>query len=181
MKNVPAIDFDEAHCFLNALGGPSHVFQVLPEREGCEIHPRILEGTLDAHKHELARVNGQGAGVFVTVNEARGGRKKGNIRSVRALFVDLDGAPIEPVMRADPSPNIVVETSPDRWHAYWLVRDVPLVKFKSCQQALIEKFDADPACTDLPRTMRVPGFLHQKRTPLFVQTVHISEDICGYA
>src|SRR5208337_3895469 len=44
---------------------------------------------------ELARLSARGAGVFVTVNRTDlKGRRKENIVAVRALFVDLDGAPI---------------------------------------------------------------------------------------
>jgi hypothetical protein len=43
-------------------------------------------------------LNREGAGVFVTVNETDlKGRTAKNITSVRAVFVDLDGAPLEPV------------------------------------------------------------------------------------
>ncbi len=176
-----AIDLDEAHCFLNALGGPSHVFQVLPEREGCRVRPHVLEGSLDQHKHALAQANRQGAGVFVTVNEAHGSRKKEDIVAVRALFVDLDGAPIEPVKEADHPPNMIVETSPGRYHAYWIVDDFPLEAFRQSQEMLIEKFNADPACKDLPRAMRVPGFFHNKSTPFFVHIIDIDEELAGYA
>ena len=100
---------------------------------------------------------------------------------VAQLFVDLDGAPIEPVLEATPKPDIVVETSKGRYHAYWVVKDVPLDKFKLYQRTLIEKFDADPACTDLPRTMRLPGFFHQKRDPFFVRIISIDEALGGYA
>lgn len=176
---TPAIDLDESHCFLNALGEGPHVFQLLREREGCAVRPHILEGDLDTHKAALARANERGAGVFVTINEAVGGRKKENIKSVRALFVDLDGAEIGPVLMANP--NIVVETSPDRYHAYWLAQDIPLSEFESSQRKLIERFDADPVVKDLPRTMRLPGFYHQKRDPFFVRIISIDEEVSGYA
>jgi putative DNA primase/helicase len=59
---------------------------------------RIFNGTLDEHAAELTRLQQRGAGVFVTVNETDGkGRKRENIAKVRAFFLDLDGAPLEPV------------------------------------------------------------------------------------
>jgi len=55
---------------------------------------RALRGSLDECWDEIVRLNERGAGVFVTVNETDGkGRKGENIVRVRALFVDLDGAP----------------------------------------------------------------------------------------
>src|SRR5262245_15130445 len=77
---------------------------------------RILHGSIDEHIDALARLNAAGAGVFVTVNETNfQGRAAANVVRVRALFVDLDGAPL-PV--SGPAPHIVVETSPRRWHVY---------------------------------------------------------------
>ena len=60
---------------------------------------------------------------------------------------------------------------PDRWHAYWLTRNLPLTDFKTVQQQLAQKFAADPKVSDLPRVMRLPGFWHQKGTP-FQTRIH---------
>ena len=54
---------------------------------------KIRNGTLAQHWNELVKLNAQGAGIFVTVNETDGkGREKSNVVRIRALFVDLDGA-----------------------------------------------------------------------------------------
>jgi hypothetical protein len=46
-------------------------------------------------------LNDRGAGVFVVINETDGkGRRNENITRVRSQFVDLDGAPLAPVMAA---------------------------------------------------------------------------------
>jgi hypothetical protein len=67
---------------------------------------RILHGSFVDLKLELERLNARGAGVFVTINETDGERRKTeNIEWVRALFVDLDDAPLKPVLAA--SPHIV--------------------------------------------------------------------------
>ena len=58
---------------------------------------RVLHGTFEQHVGTLRRLNARGAGVFVTVNETDGkGRTRGNIRRVRAVFVDLDVVPLQP-------------------------------------------------------------------------------------
>ena len=41
----------------------------------------------------------------------------------------------------------------------------PLDEFKERQVLLAEMFDGDPKVCDLPRVMRLPGFLHQKGEP----------------
>lgn len=127
---------------------------------------RILHGTFAQHADTLRKLNDRGAGVFVTINRTDGkGRSAANIVAVRALFVDLDGSPLEPVLAADVPPNIVVESSEGRWHAYWLIRDVSLDKFKLIQQALIARFKSDESVCDLPRVLRLPGFWHCKAAP----------------
>lgn len=134
----------------------------------------ICHGTFEEHADTLAGANQQGAGVFVTVNETDGrGRKAENIIRVRAAFVDLDGAALEPVMAFRIPPSIVVESSPERWHAYWLCDDIPLDQFKTAQQRLAKHFDGDSSVCDLPRVMRLPGFLHQKSAP-FLTKIHNS-------
>lgn len=124
---------------------------------------KVLHGTLDEHFAELVRLQKSGAGIFVTINETdRNGRKTENIKRVRALFVDLDGSDLKPVKEWN-APDIVCETSPGRWHAYWLVRDAPIEKFRAAQNYLATIFDADKNVKDLPRVMRLPGFYHQKK------------------
>jgi hypothetical protein len=131
---------------------------------------RVLNGTLEQHTAELARLNAQGAGIYVTVNETNlEGRKKANIVRVRAVFVDLDGSPLDPVMADKRRPHMVIETSPRKWHAYWRVADMPLDQFEPVQEALIAKFHSDKNVHDLPRVMRLPGFMHRKREPFLIK------------
>jgi hypothetical protein len=127
---------------------------------------RILHGTLKEHWRELVELNSRGAGIYVTVNLTDlKGRKTGNITKVRALFVDLDGGPLDPVATCSTPPHIIVESSPGRWHCYWFVSDVPLDQFKRLQKALIARFNSDPSVHDLPRVLRLPGFIHRKGEP----------------
>jgi hypothetical protein len=81
---------------------------------------------------------------------------------VRALFVDLDGTPVEPVLAWRFRPDLVVESSRGRFHAYWRTDAVPLDEFAPLQKALAALFNGDTAVHDLPRVMRLPGSWHQK-------------------
>jgi len=62
---------------------------------------------------------------------------------------------------------MVVETSPDRYHAYWRVDGLPLEQFRSVQKAIADRFGGDPQVHDLARVMRVPGFQHRKSEPFY--------------
>ena len=124
---------------------------------------RVVQGDFDRVADKLDAFQDRRAGAFVTVNATDGkGRQAHNVQRVRAVFVDLDGAPLAPVLEAGLEPHIVVESSPGRFHAYWLIDDCPLDQFERVQRALARRFDGDPRVHDLPRVMRLPGFRHFK-------------------
>lgn len=138
-----------------------HTFQVIPVIGGA---PSVLHGRYTDLARKLKAANEQGAGIFACINETDGaGRRATNVTKVRALFLDLDGAPIDPVLEAELQPHMVIESSPNKWHAYWFVDDCPLDQFKPLQQAIATAFNGDPAVCDLPRLARLPGFYHQKK------------------
>jgi hypothetical protein len=130
---------------------------------------RVLHGSLNQHFETLAALNAAGAGIYVTVNQTDGkGRTAENITHVRAQFADLDGAPITPVLAWSLKPRIVIETSPGKFHAYWLVTkeaSTDFDGFRERQRQLVKMFNADPKCIDLPRVLRLAGFNHRKATP----------------
>ncbi|MFK2905676.1 primase C-terminal domain-containing protein [Dyella ginsengisoli] len=162
----PAIDLETARAFLSALGS-RFTFQTLDDSGRKRKHLiRVFHGDLNKHGAALSRLNQQGAGVFVMVNAGDGtARKASNVQAIRAVFADLDGSPLAPVRATELTPHIVVESSPGRWHAYWLADGVPLEQFKPMQQAIASRFASDPTVCDLPRVMRLPGFLHNKSAP----------------
>jgi hypothetical protein len=124
---------------------------------------RVVNGDFERVAGKLDALQGQRAGVFVTIAATDGkGRQAHNIARVRAVFVDLDGAPLAPVLAAGLEPHIVVESSPGKWHCYWCTDDCPLDQFERVQRALARRFGGDPSVHDLPRVMRLPGFRHFK-------------------
>lgn len=164
--------------FLEALAPTGIItFQTLVQNEsvknkmssGFARMNKIIHGTFLDNATYLGLQNGKGAEVFVMVNQGNGkGRKVENVLSIRALFVDLDGSPLDPVLKAKIPPSITVESSSGRYHAYWLVRDMPIDEFKPAQQALAKMFDGDPAVCDPPRLMRLPGYYHRKTDTPFL-------------
>lgn len=137
---------------------------------------RILHSPLPRHARTLKDLSARGAGVYFMVNGGDGkGRKATNVREVRALFVDLDGSPLEPVLSGPLLPHATVESSPGRFHAYWLVEGVELGEFESLQAAIAEKFDGDPKVKDLPRVMRLPGYHHRKGEPFLCRLLSLED------
>jgi hypothetical protein len=150
---------------------------------------KIRHGTLADHYDMLAKLNAKGAGIFVCVNETDGkGREKTNIIRVRAVFTDLDGAPLDPVIAETAlQPHIITETSPERWHAYWRVDPDPpiegagadakktmLEQFSKVQKAIAARYSGDSRVHDLPRVMRLPGFVHRKGESFVSRVIKIN-------
>jgi hypothetical protein len=121
----------------------------------------------------LGWLNGEGAGIYLCVNETDGkGRKAENVIKIRSVYADMDGAPLENAMEFHPS--LVVESSPGRFHCYWFTRDVPLIAFSQLQKNIIRELHSDISVHDLPRVLRVPGFFHNKYEP-YLTNIHSYE------
>jgi hypothetical protein len=144
-------DLPQATRFLSCLDPDGlFTFQTIPNSNAGP-RPTVMHGSFDQHAEWLTGQNDQGAGIFVMVNAGDGVLHEGsktcrtaaNVTRIRALFVDLDGAPIGPVLGSSPPPDWVVQSSPNRWHAYWTVDNCPLDLFGPVQSALAERFSGD--------------------------------------
>lgn len=177
-KLIPDLAMSEA--FLSRLAPEGEItFQTFDDKtQKNHSLARVFHGSLSEYSTELTNLQSLGAGVFVMVNKGDGVihegnktcRTKANVKEIRALFADLDGAPLEPVLEAL-QPDITVESSKGRFHAYWLTRDCPLSEFSKLQKQIANKFNSDQSVNDLPRVMRLPGFWHQKNTPFMTQII----------
>lgn len=163
------VDLSEATRFLNLLDPDAtrFTFQTFDDdksRKDAQLG-KILNGSIDELVGQLSDLNRRGAGVSVAVNRTDlKGRQKDNVIGVRAIWQEDDNDwqgefPLEP--------SIVVETSPRRFHRYWLIEDgdgfeeiFPLVMAR-----MVSEFGSDPSATDINRAMRLPGFLHRKAEP----------------
>lgn len=175
------INLDEAHDFLHLLDQNTNkfTFQTFdddPDRKDGKL-ARILHGTLEDHADTLKKLSDRGAGIFVMVNEGDGtGRSTENVIKVRGYFADLDGAPLSNLDKIDRVPHIKVESSPGKYHIYWLVDDAPVDPhwFAGNQDVLIKALESDPSVKDLPRVMRLPGFPHQKGKPFITKIIDVN-------
>lgn len=160
--------FNEAKKFLDALDPDGRfTFSTLDDNKvRCDKHlMSTYHGKLEECFDHLAWLNKNGAGVFVCINETNGlGRKDSNIQRVRAVFADLDGAPVAPVTQFNSLPHAIVKTSEEHWHCYWFCQ-LPLPAFSPIQKGVAIKFDGDPSISNLGRLMRLPGFYHRKPKP----------------
>jgi RepB DNA-primase from phage plasmid len=176
---LPTINRKDAERFLEILDDRTDqfTFQTFDDNNGRKDGrlARIFHGTLDQHFPTLVNLNNHGAGVFVTINATNFQRQETEcITEVRAYFADYDGVPLNNFKRLVLPPDIIVASSPERYHVYYLVEDAPLNKehFNRTQLGLATLFGSDPNVLGLPRVMRLPGFLHQKN-PAVPFTVRI--------
>jgi hypothetical protein len=129
---------------------------------------KVFKTTPEQAEASIEALQSKGAGIFFQVNPGTSRRQR-DVESVAALFLDLDGAPLEPVLedaRAGKiaKPNAIVLSSEGRYHAYWLVHDCELLMFRQAQKALAARYGGDPVVHNLERVMRVPGTKNFKTT-----------------
>lgn len=156
-----------------------HTFQVGPDRD--KVRDWVSWGKVynDYYANiveKLRKYNRNAGFVSFTVNATDGeGRKKKNITEIRAFFVDLDGVPLLPVDDYPLTPSVVVNTSPGKYHLYWLVRDVPLdiEVYEHYLKQLAYLFGGCEGVTDISHAMRLPGYFHMKENAYRVNVQHV--------
>lgn len=172
-RNLQPVDWGPARAFCAAVAPDGFLtVQAISECPGACRGSAYRHGSLASLQTWIKKAHRNGHGCFLMVNRGDGrGRRAANVTRVRAVFVDLDGAPLEPVLNARVPPSIVCETSPGRYHAYWLVDACPPEDFKNAQIWLARTFAGDPKVNDLPRVMRIPGSFHLKEAPFRTRLV----------
>jgi Primase C terminal 2 (PriCT-2)/RepB DNA-primase from phage plasmid len=132
--------------------------------------------TLEECAQKLAKLNQQGAGIFVLVNESNGpDRKRENITRLRALWKEDDRGSTPPLPL---EPNLVIETSSGKRHEYLLIQGAPMEgpEWEVVQMRIIDDYGSDPNAKDRCRVLRLAGFYHMKdpANPHLVRILHES-------
>jgi hypothetical protein len=127
-----------------------------------------------------------GCDIYVGMNALKATaftRTKHDILAIRHLYADLDrdgSASLSAIEKSTevPTPNYVLNTSPDKYQVIWRVEDIDLPHAETLLHAIAREFDADQAATDAARVLRVPGFLNKKYDQAFlVSAQHHSDRI----
>jgi len=158
-------DQTQAETFLTLLDEADDRFLFASIYPGTEESPAkcIHEwGTVDELFRKLVARNEDGAGIYVVANKSTGA-KDSDVTSVRAIFADQD-VPSSIANESWPiDPHMIVETSPGRYHYWWLVDGLSREEFSPIQSKIASTYGTDRSVTNLARLMRVPGFLNTKR------------------
>ena len=124
----------------------------------------------------LDEQNHGGADIFLGMNPIKNhchSRTKENIREIRHVYLDLDedaSASLHAIRTTGdiPTPNFVLDTSPDKNQVIWRVDGLDQEQAESLLRSLATAFRGDPAATDISRVLRVPGFANRKYNEQFL-------------
>ena len=147
-------------------------------RTGRTVQRIATAGTVAGPQFQtwLRSENAAGADIFVGMNPIKNGvngRTKESIREIRHLYLDLDtgGQDALDAIRNSievPTPNFVLDTSPDKHQVIWRVEGLSTEEAESMLRAMASQFGGDPAATDSTRVLRLPGFANRKYDVEFV-------------
>lgn len=157
-----------------------------PDQHGEGLHPSPRHGTVLVWQRQQARrwikisptdpmaqlLSGQVGQTdrYITVNDFHEWRLVKLLRSLRAVYVDLDrcsscAAALLACEDANlPAPSYAVESGRGV-HLYWLLESTPgkaLPVWQAIQKRLIDVLQADPACSDCTRVLRLAGTINSK-------------------
>lgn len=126
------------------------------------IHDPEMRAWMDGMQHA-------GFAIHVTVQEMLGhDRKAENLKRIRVVFAEMDQPQAAP-WPVDPS--FSVNTSPDKWHHYWLVQNMDPLTFRGIMQRMVDSYGSDQGVIDYSRVLRLAGTLHLKGAPYRVGLV----------
>lgn len=109
----------------------------------------------------------RGMNVGIVANPTDGkGRKSANVKKINWLFADFDSGntQLEKLLALPVKPNMVIQTSDGRYHAYFRVGGCTVNQFKPAQIALAKRLETDESVCDASRCLRIAGsanFNHQ--------------------
>jgi hypothetical protein len=188
MQHKPRINTQISAGFLTRSFHPDETIAVVLRRVSpSTIAQRVITLTRAIQPRYLAWLaheNASGANIYVVANPLVPGsrkRTKESIAGVRHLYLDLDadGDGKLAALRSSntvPIPTAIVSTSAGKYQVLWRVESFSFEQQEKLLKVLAITFGGDPACTDLNRVLRLPGFLNQKYTPAPVVTVEYPSD-----
>lgn len=148
-----------------------------------DIPAHHMRGDIEEMWSILCQYNNDGYGVFCNINTMDGvGKEMSNVAHIRAHVIDLDDpltaeVSFKQAVAHNPSPQFYVQSSPGKYHIYWVVEPYAGNEYYTIhQRKLAQLFNSDKSIIDAARVMRVPGFFHQKNDPVMVSVYPASNN-----
>lgn len=163
-------------------------FQNVESKKWTQVF-RTYENSLQAKTMEsIERANEAGHNVYVAMNTYRTpSRKEVDIAAIRNVWAELDENGRENLDKifastTVPEPTIVNESSPNKFHAIWKVRDMSVEEAKILLKSICAEFNGDKNAIDAARVLRLPGFKNCKYADQpEVEVVHLSENTAAHS
>lgn len=174
------VDFELVEKFLCKFGSQSLLVPI-KDRNKSETEIPLPARTVASSKASASKVfelNSDGDyGLFFGVNQSNSAtlRQDDNIVMARAIYIDDDQTGSRRTDFPIP-PNIVVNTSPGKYHYYWLTSTDDMELYQRVQQCLVDDWNGDPNARDNARILRIPGTYHLKNDPCVVTAEFIIDD-----
>lgn len=159
----------------------SFVFQTFidcKETNGKATGGRTIADRLPDISQKLAKANESGFGIAVTVNDTDGAsRKAKDVTRIRAVWNEDDTGETLQNVTFPLSPSLTVQSSPGKYHHYWLVEDgwpaddEGRKDFRQVMASMVRDYGSDENATDISRVLRLPGTLHRKGEPHPVEII----------
>jgi len=125
----------------------------------------------DISKDEIRKLNKAGYGIYFTVNKFPSRqRRKSLVQRVRAVFVEDDKTG-SLVTDWPLSPSIVIESSPNKFHYYWLTSTKKFKEYDLVMQTMVDEYNCDNHARDISRVLRIPGTYHHKKKKFRVKVI----------
>lgn len=132
----------------------------------------------EEYLRHLAAANSAAQDIYISMNALQSGatgRTKTDVEHVRHLWMDLDHGGREALDRIQsdlPKPHHVLQTSVDKYQLIWSVSGFSKDEAERALRGLAATYGGDPACTDVSRVLRLPGYAnHKTNTPHYVRDV----------
>jgi len=159
----------ELFVFLSKDDGQGKKDPKLTKRYGAIWHKA---GTFDQCEKWLGKNNSEGWGCFFAVNkldprlDADHKRTEAMLTQISAIWCEDDTPRGQARMDWPITPNLVVNTSPNKYHYYWLtslgVSAEEKEEWKRVMATMVDVHGCDNQAKDLLRVLRLPGFYHVK-------------------
>lgn len=147
------------------------LFDPYPPKFGCQLIPSWKE---------VPQWNDKHFGIFWTVNQFNGARKKENCTKVLSWIIDIDDGTKEEqrerIKAINILPSSVIETKRG-FHVYFNCKDGDPANYVNIEERLIEKYGGDKNAKDICRILRAPLNYHWKdeNNPFIIREVQFSD------
>ena len=181
MNIIPKFNEDDFKKFKRILHNKKAVIiQTFPNKNhGSNYRPEKLYGHVSEYLEYLVKANNDHMTIAMMVNEGKERNNK-SVTRITSLYADFDsGNQTKKLLLKLPiKPHMIVETSPNKFHVYWLIVDCDVTQFSGVMKDLAISLGSDPSVSDPSRVMRFPGTINWKyKQPFLARIVHLENDI----